>query len=783
MKKALILFLFVFGAFAQGTPTVQVKTIADLAALPIPSISNRLTALVTGRTTENDGAGGIFFYDSASVANTNLGTIFKPNGANGRWIREYSGAVNIKWFGADGSGDDSVAIQNAGDTASVSGNGEVFVPGGEFTADVVVSTNVTWTGTVGASVLKHKDNATGPLLTAISSIPVSIVGITFDGNMNNQNANATNWWDSCRVTLTDPNTVVQVSGCTFTNFVLAGLRIYDCEGTVIAEKNGFLNGALHGGVLGLQSCGILATSPNAANALGILKINYNNFIQDSIPATYQQGPGGVIVAGSKAIGSKFRGEFIGNYQKNIGQTHVGNHIGGIDLYEENYGWQITQNTHESPLYVPIKAQNLTSVIIDGNIVLGNGNTNQSPGIGIWVNPQQRAEMAGDKFAFTIVNNQVFDLPTSDAIHFLNSYTNGNVGDVLIANNRTTNTATGLKIGGFGTHNGPVMVMGNVFYANGTVAGAATEVLNFHSDFIAVGNAFIGGTNAMGLTSTVTNLGSRFMLDNNYYEVGASGFYGLVIFGADYLKIGSGIFKSSAPGDDAIRVAAGDQNNGTVYYDADEVFFLGGGTENIDWTSVTNRVDTDGWFILQKTLQSVGIGTTPGSADTPLVIRRQTDAAVVAQITNDPNLGNVNANAVWQAVSKDSSVAMAAYPSDFTSGFLQDAGAISANSTSSGGLVVRTIAAGSTVKVYPDTTLSMTIDSAGTAIGTGARNASAKLDIQSTTKGLLPPRMTKAQRDAIASPANGLVIYQTDGTAGMKAYIGGAWFTLDATADP
>ena len=46
-----------------------------------------------------------------------------------------------------------------------------------------------------------------------------------------------------------------------------------------------------------------------------------------------------------------------------------------------------------------------------------------------------------------------------------------------------------------------------------------------------------------------------------------------------------------------------------------------------------------------------------------------------------------------------------------------------------------------------------------------------LDIKSTSKGLLAPRMTQAQRNAIASPAIGLLIYQTDATAGFYTYNG------------
>lgn len=47
------------------------------------------------------------------------------------------------------------------------------------------------------------------------------------------------------------------------------------------------------------------------------------------------------------------------------------------------------------------------------------------------------------------------------------------------------------------------------------------------------------------------------------------------------------------------------------------------------------------------------------------------------------------------------------------------------------------------------------------VGTNAPNAAAALDVTSTTQGILYPRMTTAQRNAIASPVVGLVIYNTD----------------------
>ncbi len=65
------------------------------------------------------------------------------------------------------------------------------------------------------------------------------------------------------------------------------------------------------------------------------------------------------------------------------------------------------------------------------------------------------------------------------------------------------------------------------------------------------------------------------------------------------------------------------------------------------------------------------------------------------------------------------------------------------------------------------------------IGTTSPNASAALDVSSTTKGLLPPRMTVAERDAITSPAAGLFIWCTNCTAfgSAQIYNGYYWTTL------
>ncbi len=65
----------------------------------------------------------------------------------------------------------------------------------------------------------------------------------------------------------------------------------------------------------------------------------------------------------------------------------------------------------------------------------------------------------------------------------------------------------------------------------------------------------------------------------------------------------------------------------------------------------------------------------------------------------------------------------------------------------------------------------------TGIGTTTPHTSAKLDITSTDKGFLPPRMTSSQRTSIQNPATGLMVYQTDGTAGLYYHNGTAWIYI------
>ncbi len=64
--------------------------------------------------------------------------------------------------------------------------------------------------------------------------------------------------------------------------------------------------------------------------------------------------------------------------------------------------------------------------------------------------------------------------------------------------------------------------------------------------------------------------------------------------------------------------------------------------------------------------------------------------------------------------------------------------------------------------------------AGVIVGTGTVDASAKLEIKSTAGGFLIPRMTTVQRDAIPTPADGLMIYNSTVNK-VQYYVAPNWY--------
>lgn len=76
----------------------------------------------------------------------------------------------------------------------------------------------------------------------------------------------------------------------------------------------------------------------------------------------------------------------------------------------------------------------------------------------------------------------------------------------------------------------------------------------------------------------------------------------------------------------------------------------------------------------------------------------------------------------------------------------------------------------------------TLGNAQMGIGTLTPESSAILDLDSNDKGLLIPRMTESEKNAILSPVEGLMVYQSDGESGFYYYDGLSWTGMKNATD-
>ncbi len=103
-------------------------TAAELRAAGVPSAV--LTARTRGALALGDGGHGLWRWDAASTAADNLGTVLQPPhySGPGRWVRVWSGPVEVPWFG----GQTGAAAQAAIDAVEAGGAaGSVYFPWGD----------------------------------------------------------------------------------------------------------------------------------------------------------------------------------------------------------------------------------------------------------------------------------------------------------------------------------------------------------------------------------------------------------------------------------------------------------------------------------------------------------------------------------------------------------------------------------------------------------------------------------------------------------------------------
>ena len=186
-----------------------------------------------------------------------------------------------------------------------------------------------------------------------------------------------------------------------------------------------------------------------------------------------------------------------------------------------------------------------------------------------------------------------------------------------------------------------------------------------------------------------------------------------------------------------------------------------------WTSTSGISGSNGFFF-NSTTERVGIGTTAPvtplhmeNGGFPQITLNQTDAVTGSAIAFTERLGS-SSQKVWNVGLSPSptSGVFKISAGSFNSAF--DAVTIRPNSSGVSSTLM------SSTLVVNDTTYNNSSSSA---------DPSAVLEAKSTTKGFLPPRVTTSQRTSISSPAEGLVVYDTDFNS-LYLFSNSAWVEIN-----
>ena len=171
--------------------------------------------------------------------------------------------------------------------------------------------------------------------------------------------------------------------------------------------------------------------------------------------------------------------------------------------------------------------------------------------------------------------------------------------------------------------------------------------------------------------------------------------------------------------------------------------------------------TVGNVILASTSGNVGIGTTAPTARLHIAAPGALSTDIALRVRNSADTGDL------MSVSGNGTIAGTAIT------------AVNAVMATRAGKADFYGFTGPTLSYYDGAAIApaLTVASNGSVlIGVSGPSASAKLDVNSTTQGFLPPRMTTTQKNAIATPASGLVVYDT--TLGKLCVRGAAaWETI------
>jgi len=275
-----------------------------------------------------------------------------------------------------------------------------------------------------------------------------------------------------------------------------------------------------------------------------------------------------------------------------------------------------------------------------------------------------------------------------------------------------------------------------------------------------------------ITSMANVLGEHDVADNVVFKINVPAtfvsdatFEGRVIIRNQDLDVGSGTVKASnlvytVTGGSGVGISGG--QNPTISNTG--VLSLGGSTGALSLAQGTG-ITVSGLTITNTGVTSVGgsSGAVSLAAGTGITVSGLT-------ITNSSPGSSQN---IFKTISIGDTDAFSATSNTDTLNFAAGSGITITNPTGKTVTIAQTSA--STPAFYESSTGIAILQTISNRVGIGVAtpDASSILDLTSTSRGFLAPRMTTTQRDAITSPATGLLVYNTT-TAQYNFYNGSSW---------
>jgi hypothetical protein len=554
-----------------------------------------------------------------------------------------------------------------------------------------------------------------------------------------------------RMVVADANGVMSTQALGIAGTIAAGQVAFGTADGVIGGDSGFTWDDVN------KRLGIGTSAPTArlhVQAQGALSTDIAFRVRNSVDTLdiiRAQGDGSVFVGlGAGNVNTGANNTFIGRDAGRLNTTGAQNTANGAFALQSNtIGTSNTANGYQSLLFNTTGGSNTAN---GWSALLNNTTGSNNTAIGI----NAGRFIADGTTALTITNNSVFLGSGTRAL--ANNQTNQIVighnaiglgsNSVVLGNDSIT--FTGLK-GNVGvnttTNAGFRLDVNGTARVQGVLTTTADAVVNGVS--VGIGGGAISsntrvGVNALNANTTGiqnTAFGRDALLNNTTPNNNSA-------FGHNTLRSNTTGFQNTAIGSSALQVNNGNNNTAT-------------GVQTLQSNTTGFQNTANGFNALN--LNTTGISNTATGVD---ALRNNTTGG--NNTANGVNAGRYIADGVTANTISNNSVFLGASTK-----------ALADNQSNQIVIGHNAIGLGSNTTVLGNTSTTYGRWYGSLLLGTTTNEASSILTMESTTQGFLPPRMTTTEKNAIASPATGLVVY--DNTLNkLSVFTGLVWETITST---